>query len=1298
MSQNPPAVPQSSEIPSPISVTELAPRFENLGLEDGLSQTNVYDILQDRSGFMWFTTQAGLNRWDGYEMKVYTHEPFDDNTLSVSWVWGLSEAADGTLLIGTNGGGLDRFDPITEKFTHYRPDPDDSTTVSAGFVGQAIEDRDGIIWAATPIGLDRMNPDRPGVFQHYRHSDADTSSLSNSQIRAVFEDSQGRIWVSTWDGLNRMDAEKSGRFERFLVGGDKQGIGWDRDEKQEVFHMLERPEEPGILWVGTENGIVRLDAKTGSINRYIPHPDEPEYNRVFSPSQDPMNPGVLWVPTYAAGLCRFDVRSRRFVCYQADAQNPHSLTSNAVFSAYVDRSGMVWVGSDLGGVDRFNPASVGFGHYRSVPGDPNSLPGPNVWAVTQTPDGHVWVATEGLEGWALTDLDRENDKARHFRHDPNDPYSVGAYPGQLLVDKAGVLWVGSSSGVAWYDPHSNRFYNYRNDPNDPTSVARGRVNGLAEDHIGNLWVGTQYGLSRMGPERNGKFQNYTIPYTLPNSDAVFVFSIEEDPAGFMWLGTRTGVVRLDPLGGETKFYGHDPNDPESLSDPWAEVVLVRDREPGAVWVATSEGGLNRLDVATGKFRHWLKKDGLADNVLYSMVEDSEGRLWMGTQHGLSRFDPETESFRNYGLEIGLQSLEFTQDAAHVGLFGEMFFGGVNGLNTFFPNALSENTRPPEVALVDLKLFNQSVKKTGAVKLDKPLNEMGELKLDYKQRDITFDFVALHYADSENNEFAYKMDGYNKDWVYIGKKRSASFTNLPPGEYTFHVKAANSDGVWNEEGTSIRLEIAPPFWATWWFRIAAVLLFGGIVYGGVRMRIRQIAERNRLLESEVTKRTAELKESNDQLEQSHTIVEAINQETSFRRLLTKILEEARIIPGVEKATALVYMHDEDAFRVRASSGWDVQAMQNIKLTKREAKARYVDQAEEVGEDIFVAKNVAQRTGAEQLAEYGNVASFLVLRVRVDDDIAGYLVFDNLTNEDAFEQRDVALLERLKEHIQSAFIKTRILEDLQNTLTSLRSTQDRLVQSEKMASLGQLTAGIAHEIKNPLNFVNNFSEVTTEIASDITEELDKHRDEIPAAFREELEGLLENLRMNTRKVAEHGKRADAIVQNMLEHSKAGEGERHATDLNDLLDEYVTLAHHGLEARGGGFKVAINRNYDDKVGKVDVVPQELGRVFMNLIGNAFDALKEYGANGREPTVTVSTQAVDGQVEIRVADNGPGIPPKVKAKIFEPFFTTKPTGSGTGLGLSMSYDIVTKGHGGTLEVESDEGQGATFVVRLPS
>jgi signal transduction histidine kinase len=250
---------------------------------------------------------------------------------------------------------------------------------------------------------------------------------------------------------------------------------------------------------------------------------------------------------------------------------------------------------------------------------------------------------------------------------------------------------------------------------------------------------------------------------------------------------------------------------------------------------------------------------------------------------------------------------------------------------------------------------------------------------------------------------------------------------------------------------------------------------------------------------------------------------------------------------------------------------------------------------------------------------------------------------------------------------------------------------------MASLGQLTAGIAHEIRNPLNFVNNFSEVTTELAADLREELDKRRADLPADYVGEVEDLIENLLVNSRKVNEHGRRAEGIVQNMLEHSKVGEGQRTPTDLNDLLDEYVTLAHHGLRVQSEDFRLHLERSFDDSIGQVDLVPQDMGRVFMNLLVNAFDALREHGAGDEVPTVSVSTQQVGDSVEIRIADNGPGIPDRVKARIFEPFFTTKPTGSGTGLGLSMSYDIVSKGHGGELTVESEPGQGATFVITIP-
>ena len=1293
-----------SEIPAAISSRTVSPRFENLSLDDGLSQSTAYAIHQDKLGFIWIGTQAGLNRYDGHEFKVFANEPFDSTTVADGWIMDIDEDDSGRIWLAMqNSNSLDMFNPVTETFTHFSYSEEDSTTIPDGRVRSLLTTRDGTLWVGTDKGLASTRLDNPGVFTRYHHLENDSTSLSHSDVHVMFEDAAGILWFGTHDGIDRMDPSEPGKFRRFLQAKDyDKDVGKFIKEYHEIYAFFERPREEGTLWIGTEYGLIRFDTATGTGSRYLPFPnvgpEEAWWNSISDIAADPMNPGFLWITFWRKGLARFDIRTRSFIVYENDPTNPHSLKSNNAQSVITDRSGMVWVGLETDGVERFNPSSVGFEHIRYTPDDTHSLPGSNVWGIYQTRDGMLWVDSYSPGPPILTRIDRTTGEYRRFEAVQGDKTKKPrGTVHEMYEDDYGYLWL-AGGALSRLKLSTGKFEWFEPDDKDSTSIGSYGTRTVMGDQLGNLWVGSWNGFFRTDIAKPGKFDRYlNDPKRQSVESASFVNAIEEDLAGFIWIATNGGLVRLDPESGRMIRYTHDPHDVESLSNNSLNAVVERTKEPGILWIA-SGGGLNRLDTGTEEFRHYTVRDGLANNTLYSVLADDDGRLWMSTNAGISRFDPETETFRNYGLEIGLQSLEFDQASGFKSPTGELFFGGVNGLNAFFPNEVSENLNAPQVALEDVKLFNKSIRETGAVKLDKPLAETKELKLNYRQQDLTFDYVALHFADPGKNQFAYKLEGRNDDWVYVGEQRSATFTNLQPGDYTFHVKAANSDGIWNEEGASIHIVITPPFWATWWFRLLGFGAFVGLIYGGYRFRVQQMQARAQRLEGLVDERTAKLKESNSQLEQSATIVEAINQETSFRRLLTKILEEARVIRGVEKATALVYMHDEDAFRVRASSGWDVEAMQNIKLTKREAKARYVDQAEEVGEDIFVAKNVAQRTGAEQLAEYGHVASFLALRVRVDDDVAGYLVFDNLTNEDAFEQRDVALLERLKEHIQSAFIKTRILEDLQHTLSNLRTTQDRLVQSEKMASLGQLTAGIAHEIKNPLNFVNNFSEVTTEIASDITEELEKHRDEIPEAFREELEGLLESLKMNTRKVAEHGKRADAIVQNMLEHSKAGEGERHATDLNDLLDEYVTLAHHGLEARGGGFKVAINRHYDDKVGKVEVVPQELGRVFMNLIGNAFDALKEHGANGNEPTVTVSTQAVDGQVEIRVADNGPGIPPKVKAKIFEPFFTTKPTGSGTGLGLSMSYDIVTKGHGGTLDVESEEGQGATFIVRLPS
>jgi len=1284
---------QSQEIPQPLSERPVPIRFHNLSLEDGLSMSVGQSIFQDRYGFIWIGTQQGVNRYDGFEFKYYGNEPFDANSFPTGWVLGIDEDPEGNLWFATQD-GLSRMNRVDESFTHWRHDPQDDNSIGNGSIWTLMAAPDGRIWlSGRDSGLDVLDPST-NVVTSLRHDSTDARSISSDNVRSIMQDAAGMMWLATSKGLNRIDPNSMDGFDHFL--------------SETFVTVFEREAEPGVLWAATLDDLVRLDVSTGE-TKYFPYPSgRPRFNfgAHVNIVQDPVNRNVLWINLYSAGIVRFDLRTERFIQYRADPDDPTSLSNDRTLSLFGDRSGTIWIGTVGNGVDRFNPGSADMEHLGVSPKRDRGLPGQAVWGVSTGPDGYLWVTTMDESGLGrLSRIDRVTGAVKNYVHNPNDPRSLtsGSLL-QIVTDKSGTLWIGG--GGKWplsrYDPASDSFVHYVENPGAPNGLVDDDVRSFFVDRQGALWVGMNSGLSRIDPltRRVTNFPPSDDGTGIPDNT---IWSIAEDQSGTLWLGFwGEGLMAMDPVTGKTERFRYNPEDTTSICTDAVSTMLIRDVEPGILWLGT-DVGLNRFDIATRKSRRFSVRDGMPDNTVYSILEDDAGRLWLATNRGLSRFDPESESFKNYGMEAGLQALEFSQGARHKSATGELFFGGINGLNAFYPNQLIENSTPPEIALVDLRLHNESVSKSKAIALKQPLPATKEIDLDYTQKDLSFDFAALHFENPEMNTFAYKLEGYDEDWVMTGHDRTASFTNLSPGKYVFRARAANSDGVWNEEGMALTIVIAPPFWATWWFRILAILAFGGILYAGYAFRVRQIAERSRMLEQEVDKRTAELNESkerleltNEQLEQSHVIVEAINQETSFRRLLTKILEESRVIPGVEKATAVVRLAD-DQFHVRASSGWNVEDMQNIRLTPKQAHLRYVEQAEEVGKNIFVAKNVAERAGTEVMAEFGRVASFMVLRVVVEGDVRAYLVFDNLSDPDAFDQRDVALLERLREHIQSAFIKTSILEDLQHTLDNLRSTQDRLIQSEKMASLGQLTAGIAHEIKNPLNFVNNFSDVTAELATELTHEMTRLKDKLSDDEFDELAGIVENLSLNAKKIGEHGKRADAIVKNMLEHSKVGEGERSPTDLNELLDEYVTLARHGFEARSGGFEVAIEKSFDDKVGRVDVVPQDMGRVFMNLLSNAFDALKEHGAANGSPKVTISTAQVDGAIEIKVTDNGPGIPEKVRARIFEPFFTTKPTGSGTGLGLSMSYDIVTKGHGGTLDVTSEEGKGASFVVRLP-
>ncbi|HEX9659480.1 MAG TPA: two-component regulator propeller domain-containing protein, partial [Rhodothermales bacterium] len=1132
--------------------------------------------------------------------------------------------------IGTHR-GLARLDPLTEQFRSHDLAPKDSADALFNWVGAVVTDRNGVVWAGTGKGLVRFDPVTE-TFDRFRHDPDDPRSLSRDFIHDIVEGPAGELYVLTWNGINRFDPATPSRFERILYD-PRPGLDWypASDAKAMLF------EEAGTsAWVATDSGLVHLDVESGG-KEWFCH-DRTELFKCFyrSLEKDPVTPDVFWVATHLDGLLRFNARNGTFVRYGSDSSEPNAIRSNHLTRVFADRSGVMWVGSV--GVDRFNPASVGFSHYRYKPNDNKGLAGAAVWAVFQSRDGTLWVGTwdEATTTNALNELNRETGE--FIRHVPANESTSGqpwAAPNAIAEDRFGYIWAGGrsfgapmSGGLGRLDRRTRRWIRFMHDPKDPSSLGSNDINEMAVDPSDRIWIGLggrgpgRNGLDVFDPAEPGVFTHYVADADDPQGfTGGYVNHIYFDLDGTPWIATSYGLNRMDVESGTFQRYVHDPMDPTTISSDVTSALLQRASEPGILWVGTTSG-LNRMDIASSAFELFTTEHGLPNNTIYTILEDGEGRLWMSTNNGISRFTPETGEFRNYGLEIGLQDLEFNIAAAYKGPWGEMFFGGINGLNAFFPNELVENNEAPIVALTDFKISNQRVAPGGESPLHRPISDAEEIRLSYDQKDLSFDFVALHYMNPEKNRFAYQLVGYDEDWVQAGHARTASYTNVPPGEYVFRVKAANADGVWNEDGKAITVIIAPPFWQTWWFRILAFFGFTGLLYSGYAFRVRQIEERNRMLEEEVDKATTSLRqskerleESNEQLEQSHHIVEAINQETSFRSLLTKILEEARVIPGVEKATALVYMPEEDLFRFRASAGWDVWGLVDITLTEEDAEERYTARAEEVAPDVFITKDARNTAKSDVLAEFGDVASFLALRIRIEDETAGYFVFDNLTDEDAFDSRDVELIMRLKEHITSAFIKTRLLEDLQQQRTDLqkaidelRSTQDRLVQSEKLASLGQLTAGIAHEIKNPLNFVNNFADVSAEITEEIRNELESRKDSLPADFVEELSSMLEGLSLNSRKVAEHGKRADAIVQNMLLHSQIGEGERQEVDLNHLLDEYVNLAYAGMKAKDESLEVEIVRDFHDAVGEVEVVPQDIGKVFMNLINNAIDAMKEH------------------------------------------------------------------------------------------
>ncbi|MFO7536579.1 MAG: two-component regulator propeller domain-containing protein, partial [Chloroflexota bacterium] len=853
-----PASIQAQDTPEAVTLPVVAGkdiRFTALTAEEGLSSGNVYGITQDEQGFLWFATGDGLSRYDGYSFRTYRFERGNPNSLTNNTVQAILKGQGGEMWLGTTGGGVDRFDPATETFTHFKHDPNDPNSLSGNNIPPygLYQDRQGALWVGTiDSGLNRLDP-ATGTFKHYRHDPLNANSLSSNSIESVYQDSSGMLWIGTSDaGLNRLDPV-SGQITRYVPNPD------DPQALPDVFVHAIYEDRAGTFWVGTERGFGSLDRQTGRFTRYAIAPNQSDaasLNAIKRFHEDAA--GNLWLGTGGAGVLKFDRQQRQIVQYKHDAGAPHSLLNNFVNDFREDPSGTLWVATLGGGANAFSTRPPKFAVYRHEADNSNSVADNFILSIFEDHTGIVWIGNDRtLNRW-----DRRSNTWQVYRNDPTNPASISnGSVTAVQEDPNGTLWFGTFlGGLNRFDPKTGRFTAYRFDLNDPHSLSDDIIRSLYRDSNGVLWVGGwNNGLNRFD-RTTETFQRYLPDPGNPISlSGGSVTAIYEDRAKTLWVATEGGGLnRFDPA---TETFTRFRNDPQNLASlPDNAVRVLYEDQVGQFWVGTA-GGLCAFDrVGETCTTVYTEKEGLPNNTIQGILEDEQGNLWISTNNGLSRFNPQTQTFRNYDVLDGLQSNEFNVFTAFYKSprTGEMYFGGINGFNVFDPSRVEDDPFVPPVVLTDFRLFGESMPVGGESVLQKAIHETTGLTLSYDQNSLSFEFAALSYVAPAKNQYRYKLEGFDADWYTVdSKERLAVYTNLDAGGYVFRVQGTNEDEVWNEAGVSLPITITPPWWQTWWFRSVAGLAIVGLLATGYSYRVRSLRRRTVELETLVTERTHEL---------------------------------------------------------------------------------------------------------------------------------------------------------------------------------------------------------------------------------------------------------------------------------------------------------------------------------------------------------------------------------------------------------------------------------------------------------
>ena len=964
----------SGSLPAGLSAADTGTGFQHLSIEQGLSQSSVFAILQDSKGFLWAGTQDGLNKYDGYGFTVYRPIPGDEQSVSDSYILALHEDPHRTLWIGTYGRGLNSLDLDTGEITRYPFDRNDSSGLAGGVVRTITQDSQGTLWIGTNRGLNRYDPES-GQFELYEHIDGDPNSLALNDIQTLLFDREEYLWIGTLGGgLDRFDP-RSERFTHYQAADD------DPASLGSNYVLAIAQDSQGTLWIGTANaGLDQFNASTGQFVHYRHDPEKD--NSLSSDSVTALHEdafGRLWVGTSSQGLNILDPERGTFTRIMHDPRDERSLSDNWTASLYLDRAGLLWAGTLGGGMNYAGCPGASFTHYRSEPFAPDTLSDDFVWALYEDRDGALWVGTFG-EG--LNRHDRDTGEWQHYHHQPDDTNSLSDDVVRAIVqDPQGALWIGTDGGgLDRLDLETGKFTHYRHDPRTPDSLSDNAVLSLLVDYSGTLWVGTRIGLSRLD-DAAGSFTRYSLGNRV-------VWSILRDGEDSLWAGTDGGLYHVDlDTGAQRVFQSSEPGGPAADS-----ILSLAQDEQGNLWLGTFGGGLNRLDPQTEQFTYYRETEGLPNNVVYGILEDEAGYLWMSTNAGLSKFDPETEQFTNYGVADGLQSKEYNAGAYYKSRSGEMFFGGVNGFNAFYPADVKRNPYVPPVVLTELKQGGATLE-TGQL-----AESLDQLTIRWPDNSFEFEFAALSFCMPERNQYAYKLEGLDRDWLYVGTQRTGRYTNLPGKTYTLHVMGSNNDGVWNSEGATLSVRVIPPFWTTWWFRGLALFIVVAAVVGGYRLRVRSIEARSRELELQVAERTRTLAERTREIERRKQELEALyradaelHRHLSLDEVLQALVDIAVDILQADKSSLLAWDDRHEKLVVRCARGYQPKTLAEMSYAPDQGT---VGRVASTGKPVAVndARTDPRIAKRAAITEPEGIRSFMQVPIEIGGEVFGVFSAD------------------------------------------------------------------------------------------------------------------------------------------------------------------------------------------------------------------------------------------------------------------------------------------------------------------